>query len=101
MLRFPGTEATVRLAPAKGGVTCVDFRDRPGSTYGGAYRCLRRPEDRVPIMLDRDSFWPGPGAGPRHPVILYGLVEPSVRRVELRFQDGTRTTVAPKRSFFV
>ncbi len=55
----------------------------------------------MPIMLDRDAFWPGPGAGPEHPVILFGLVEAPVRRVELRFQDATRTTVAPKRSFVV
>jgi hypothetical protein len=101
LVRFPGTKAGVLLAPAKGGVTCVYFRDRPGPSYGGQRVCLRRPEDRALIMLDRDAFWPGPGAGPKHPVILYGLVEPSVRRVELRYQDGTRTTVTPKRSFVV
>ena len=84
LVRFPGTSATVLLAPAKGGVTCLSFRDRPGPSYRGQRLCLRRPEDRALITLDRDAFfWPGPGAGPEHPVILYGLVEPPVRRLEL------------------
>ena len=101
VVRFHGTDARFVLAQAKGGVTCVSFRDRAGSSYGGRDGCLRRPEDRDSFLVDHDSFWPGPGAGPTHPVILYGLVEPAVERIELRFQDGTRTVVRPQRSTII
>jgi hypothetical protein len=32
-------------------------------------------------------------------VLLWGLVEPQVRRVELRFQDGTKQVTVPQEGF--
>ena len=51
--------------------------------------------------LDADAFFPGPGAGPEHPVVLWGVVARAARQVELTFEDGARTTVTPKSGFVV
>lgn len=61
----------------------------------GSDACLRDAAARRQFALGKDSFWPGYGAGPARPVLLFGLVEPEVRRVELRFQDGTHATTRP------
>jgi hypothetical protein len=97
-LVFPGTEARIWVAPAKGGVRCFIFHthERNGA---GSDACLRDDATRRQSALDEDSFFPGPGAGPSHPVLLWGLVEPQVRRVELHFQDGTTRVTVPQEGF--
>ena len=82
LLRFPGTEATVRLAPAKGGVTCVDFRDRPGPSYGGAVPLpppaggSRADHARSRLLLARPGRRP---EAPGHPVRARRAVRPACR----------------------
>lgn len=98
VLHFPGTNATLAVAPARGGITCYRL-DVPGS--GGVNACPGGPAGPSLVDLGPRTFFPGPGAGPKHPVVLFGVVEPSVRRVELRFQDGTRVRVLPRRQFVV
>lgn len=97
-LVFPGTRARIWVAPAKGGVTCFIFHDREFDGSGTDH-CLRDDESRRRYALDEDSFWPGPGAGPAHAVLLWGIVEPDVRRIELRFQDRTSDATVPQAGF--
>jgi len=97
-LIFPRTGARIWLAPAKGGVTCFIFRLGEGiDQLSGSESCLRNAESRQVFRLDENSFWLfGQDSAGEPTPLFWGLVEPQVRRVELRFQDGTRATTVPQ-----
>jgi hypothetical protein len=95
VLRFPGVSATIKVAPAKGGVTCFIFH----LNASGSDACPRDPPTRQMFRLDENSFFPGPGSGQDHPVLLWGLVESRVRRIELVYQDGARDVTRPQEQF--
>lgn len=98
-LIFPRTDARIWLAPAKGGATCFIFRLR-SDQRSGSESCLLDAESRQVFRLGEDSFWLlGQDSNGEPTPLLWGLVEPHVRRVELRFQDGTRDTTVPQEGF--
>jgi hypothetical protein len=98
-LIFPRTDARIWLAPAKGGVTCFIFRQGSGQR-SGSESCLLDAESRYIFRLDEDSFWLfGQDSSGRSTPLFWGLVEPQVRRVDLRFQDGSRDTTVPQEGF--
>ena len=91
VLRFPGTDATIRVAPARGGVRCFIFHT---AERAGSDACLRDERTRSQHILDKDAFFVSSGQ-----VHLWGLVEVRVRRVELEYQDGTGDVTVPQSGF--
>ena len=67
LLRFPGTDATVRIAPAEGDVTCF-ILDVPGAGLSQAACATPRAAPWHGSTPMRSSWSPGPG--PEHPVVL-------------------------------
>ena len=87
-LVFPGSDVRVWVAPARGGVTCFIVHTRQGS---GSDFCPRDVASREMFALDADQIQPWESE-----THLWGLTEPDVRRVDLRFQDGKRDTTVPQ-----
>ncbi len=85
-LMFPGAAKLVWVAPAKGGAMCFIVHDPGGS---GSDFCTHDAGSRRDFRLDENDVRPWGSSA-----LLWGLVEPAVRRVDFRFQDGARDTTA-------
>ena len=72
----------VWVAPALGGAMCYIVHNPEGS---GADFCTHDAGSRRDFKLDENDIRPWGSSAQ-----LSGIVEPTVRRVDLRFQDGSR-----------